>query len=77
MSEADLSKVDSFAIGVILVNMLTAGSYLFESCLSPEYSELIVAGLQDERSTHALRSELSKRITGMHEAELDDLATLL
>ena len=39
LKQADLSKVDTFGLGVILINMLT-GSYLFESCLSQEYSKL-------------------------------------
>ena len=33
LSEVDLSKVDTFALGVILINMLT-GAYLFDSCLT-------------------------------------------
>lgn len=40
LSETDLSKVDTFALGVILVNMLT-GSYLFPSCLSEEYLQKV------------------------------------
>ena len=40
MGQEDLSKVDTFALGVILVNMLT-GCYLFESCLTPEYGRLV------------------------------------
>jgi len=36
LSETDLSKVDTFSLGVILVNMLT-GSFLFESCTTLEY----------------------------------------
>ena len=39
LAQADLSKVDTFALGVILINMLT-GSYLFESCLTQEYEKL-------------------------------------
>jgi len=40
LRETDLSKVDTFALGVILVNMLTGG-YLFESCLTEEYNSLV------------------------------------
>lgn len=40
LSTADLSKVDTFALGVILINMLT-GAYLFESCLTEEYDSLM------------------------------------
>jgi serine/threonine protein kinase len=40
LRETDLSKVDTFALGVILVNMLTGG-YLFESCLAEEYNSLV------------------------------------
>ena len=36
----DLSKVDTFALGIILVNMMT-GCYLFESCLTQEYQRLV------------------------------------
>ena len=39
LNQADLSKVDTFGLGIILINMLT-GSYLFESCLSEEYAKL-------------------------------------
>ena len=35
----DLSKVDTFALGVILINMLTGG-YLFENCMSAEYVKM-------------------------------------
>lgn len=35
----DLSKVDTFALGVILINMLTGG-YIFENCMSEEYAKL-------------------------------------
>ena len=40
LSETDLSKVDTFALGVILINMLTGG-YLFESCLTEEFRQSI------------------------------------
>jgi len=40
LSETDLSKVDTYALGIILINMLT-GAYLFESCLAEEYCEII------------------------------------
>jgi len=40
LSKANLSKVDTFALGVILINMLT-GAYLFESCLSNDYYRLL------------------------------------
>ena len=40
MSRANLSKVDTFALGVILINMLT-GAYLFESCLTEHYFRLM------------------------------------
>ena len=43
LRETDLSKVDTFALGVILVNMLT-GYYLFTSCHSEEYERIYADG---------------------------------
>ena len=54
--------------------MLTAGSYLFESCLSPTYSGLISPGQQ---TSNLLHNELKKRIIGINESELADLTSLL
>lgn len=69
LSEADLSKVDSFALGVVLINMLT-GAYLFESCLTAEYRNLM-----NDKSF--LVETLRQKVPQMDEAELMDLATFL
>ena len=68
---ADLSKVDTFALGVILINMLT-GSYLFSSCKSQEYEQLVVS---TDKFEDALRGELSCR--NEEDADFDDLVKLL
>lgn len=69
LSETDLSKVDSFALGVILINMLT-GAYLFESCLEAEYRSLM-------NDKNLLLNTLGQKAPFMEEAELADLATFL
>ena len=69
LSETDLSKVDTFALGVILVNMLT-GSYLFPSCLSEEYLELV-------HNFDQLLELLRKSLSEYPESELYDLALSL
>lgn len=39
LRDTDLSKVDTFALAVIIINMLT-GRYLFDSCLDSAYIEI-------------------------------------
>lgn len=63
LSRVDLSKVDTFALGVTLVNMLTA-DYLFESCLTPWYEELMVASVDDGQ---LLKEVLFKKMPRMQE----------
>ena len=70
LSTTDLSKVDSFALGVILINMLTGG-YLFESCLAPEFEEIIN---DEELFCSALREKIPGQIC---EAEIRDLTRLI
>ena len=69
--QADLSKVDTYALGVILINMLT-GSYLFKSCQSEDYKQLMAS---DEHLRTALKEKLRQENT--YEAELDDLVCLI
>ena len=54
LQTADLSKVDTFGLGVILINMLT-GNYLFESCLTEAYVAIVT-------DKHHLASELRKKM---------------
>ena len=70
LSETDLSKVDTFSLGVILVNMLT-GSFLFESCTAQEYQRVVTD------SEHLLGVLREKLPVDMPEEELRDLTTLL
>ena len=67
---ADLSKVDTYALGVILINMLT-GNYLFESCLTSEYIEIVT---DQDRLARELRQKVRYQ---MDESEIADLAQLL
>ena len=70
LQTADLSKVDTFGLGVILINMLT-GNYLFESCLAEGYDAIVT-------DKHHLASELRKKIPNqIEDAELEDLSSLL
>ena len=69
LSEVDLTKVDTFALGVILINMLTGG-FFFESCLSPEFTKLMT-------DFKYLCGQLRARAAPMPEEELVDLARLL
>lgn len=62
--------MDTFALGVILVNMLT-GSYLFESCLTAEYERLMA---DEEYLADVLRS---KRVPPMDATESANLISLL
>ena len=68
---ADLSKVDTFALGVILINMLT-GAYLFSSCQTREYEQLMMS---TDRFIEALKVKISSK--EMEDAELRDLVELL
>lgn len=68
---ADLSKVDTFALGVILINMLTGG-YLFESCLSDDYFRLVT---DPDRMAAELRRSASLR--DVSQSEMIDLLSLL
>jgi len=70
LSTNDLSKVDTFALGIILVNMMT-GSYLFESCLTQEYERLITD------ATYMADTLKAKQAPEMDENELADLINLL
>ena len=69
LSDADLSKVDTFALGVILINMLTGG-YLFKSCEDEEYQHITT-------SFDYLFGILHQKITSITEPELIDLTVLL
>ena len=76
LNTADLSKVDTFGLGVILINMLT-GSYLFESCLSSEYAKLTS---DSDYLLQVLRNKINQSQAGgpqMPEEELIDLASLI
>ena len=70
LSETDLSKIDTFALGVILINMLTGG-YLFQSCLSAEFEELIAS---EDLFSAALRHKIPGEIS---DGELLDLTRLI
>lgn len=70
LKTADLSKVDTFGLGVILINMLT-GNYLFESCLTEKYVAIVT-------NKHHLARELRKKMPHqIEDAELEDLSSLL
>ena len=69
MSESDLSKVDTYALGVILINMLT-GNYLFKSCHDEEYMRIV-------SDFDYFMDILRLRISDISEAELFDLTVLL
>lgn len=70
LQTADLSKVDTFGLGVILINMLT-GNYLFESCLTDGYVAIVT-------DKHHLARELRKKMPHqIEDAELEDLSSLL
>ena len=69
MSESDLSKVDTYALAVILINMLT-GNYLFKSCQDEEYMRIV-------SDFDYFMDILRLRISDISEAELFDLTKLL
>jgi serine/threonine protein kinase len=70
LAEADLTRVDTFALGVTLINMLT-GTYLFDSCLDPNYQKLFT-------DSSVLLDHLNSRLSPkMPQEELKDLSTLL
>lgn len=74
LSEADLSKVDTFALGVILINMLT-GSYIFESCLTDEYLKLTS---DSDYLLQVLRNKINlSEESKISEEELNDLSSLI
>ncbi len=73
LSSIDLSKVDSYALGIILINMLT-GDYLFESCLTSEYNRM--ASDADYLRT-VLQIKSAALFDTMQEAEIADLVLLL
>ena len=74
LSEADLSKVDTFALGVILINMLT-GSYIFESCLTDEYLKLTS---DSDYMLQVLRNKINlSEESKISEEELNDLCSLI
>lgn len=73
LSSIDLSKVDSYALGIILVNMLT-GDYLFESCLTSEYNRM-ASDAQYLRTVLCLKSPTLFDTTP--EVEIEDLVQLL
>mmetsp|Transcript_9713 Transcript_9713/g.13277 ORF Transcript_9713/g.13277 Transcript_9713/m.13277 type:complete len:252 (-) Transcript_9713:952-1707(-) len=70
LQTADLSKVDTFALGVILINMLT-GNYLFESCLAADYFAIVS---DSNRLSRELRQKMPHQI---RDTELADLTKLL
>lgn len=61
--------MDTFALGVVLINLLT-GSYLFESCLLPDYAALMA-------SKDSLEAALARKVPAMAPEELRDVTELL
>ena len=69
LREIDLSKVDVFALGVTLVNMLT-GDYIFVSCYSEEYERIYA-------DDSFLGAWLSSKLPRQDKEEQEDLVQLI